>query len=768
MRYFDLGMDKKLIVPYADYLKAMKPDFAFIGDTGEIVDLVRCLYLPSANSVKLVGSRGAGVTALMDALVHHQTSSFMPDDFMVRPIFKFNANSLFSTSDSGLIEKRFYEALEELQRHNRQRRVKPIVIIDDGTTFIDNAPQHVVNGLIEAAIRADYVDIIIGVDKKHIDEFHEAHPEFKDNFSRKDINEPQRDQLLEIVRHHAKKHAAKNVILTDEVLLHAIDITDRFKSMYDTAQPNRVIRLIDSAATAFRIKIHSNAPGSYEKELVLNDLVAKGQMSGFVENDENNPYAREIASLRDALERASVQWDGHREQIKAHQEDIRKFEAMIGSAQMEIEKLDEETRTNTYNDLKDVYFDTSEGDALFKGRARSDILNLDRDSLLKFAQFDMSVHRNPRVKELNSDIAKWTQAIQRKQEELLSFSDVMHQDVVMPPSVIDDEATKVTKSPVGGISGRLRENLRNGVSLMKESVYGQDHVIEPIVKALQRAAAGLNDPDKPLGVFMIAGPPGTGKTWTAKQLAVKLFGSEDYYEELNMNDYGAEHNVSSLFGAPPGYAGHGKKGRLIQIGQDKPFCVLCLDEIEKAHYDVRQALLTVMSAGRAVGLDGEVADFRNIIIIATSNFGNDRGIWNGEYEEGVVLFNSLIRSSGQDFSPEYLDRHDALLCAGPLDRESLAKIIVRAVKTLEKNAQRNNPDFDLVVDDASISRFVEEHCIGKSGRHAGRLINQVIGDKLVDIILSASKVSGSLMAHYDMTNKAFAFDFKAKELAEHA
>jgi ATP-dependent Clp protease ATP-binding subunit ClpA len=763
MRYFDLGMDKKLIVPYADYLKAMKPDFAFIGDTAEIVDLVRCLYLPSANSVKLVGARGSGVTALMDALVHHQTSSFMPDDFMVRPIFKFNANSLFSTSDTGLIEKRFYQALDDLQLHNRSRKVKPIVIIDDGTTFIDNAPQHVVNGLIEAAIRANYVDIIIGVDKKHIEDFHAAHPEFKDSFSRKDIAEPQRDQILDIVRHHAKKHAEKNVILTDQVLLHAIDITDRFKSMYDTAQPNRVIRLLDSAATAFRIKIHSNAPGSYEKELALTDIIAKSQNEGFKTTDEAGPYYSEIKMLQDAIAAATVQWDEHREKIKSHQEDIRKFDELIGTAQMQIESLDEETKTNTFNDLKSEYAKANEGDPIFKGRARSDVLNQDRDSLLEFAEFDMSVYRAPKVKELNAEIARWTQSIQRKQEELLALSHVMHQDVVMPPSIVDDEATKVTKSPVGGISGRLRENLRNGVSLMKESVYGQDHVLEPIVKSLQRAAAGLNDPDKPLGVFMIAGPPGTGKTWTAKQLAVKLFGSEDYYEELNMNDYGAEHNVSSLFGAPPGYAGHGKKGRLIQIGQDKPFCVLCLDEIEKAHYDVRQALLTVMSAGRAVGLDGEEADFRNIIIIATSNFGNDRGIWNGDYDDGVAAFNTLIRSSGQEFSPEYLDRHDALLCAGPLDRDSLAKIVNRAIKALEKNAQRNNPDFNLVVDAESVDAFVIEHCMGKSGRHAGRLINQVIGDKLVDIILSAAKVSGSLLARYDDGIKTFAFDFKSKE-----
>lgn len=766
MPYFELGMDKKLIVPYADYLKAMKPDFKYIGDTKEIVDLVRCLYLPNANSVKLVGPRGSGATALMDALAYHQHADFMPDDFMIRPLFKFNGNNLFSTSDTNVIETRFHSAMEELQTYFRQRKVKPIMVIDDGCTFANNAPQHVINGLIEASVRADYVDLIVGVDKKKEDDFNSAHPEFTNSFTTKVMKELTDEQILEILSHNAEKHAEKGVLWNEELLMHTLEITQRFKSMYDTAQPNRAIRLYDSAATAFMIEIHSRAPGSYEKEQQLRELELQINSGKIVEDDEMETLQAQSETIQIELHEANAEWKKHREEIKSLQDDIRKFDVMIATAAREIQKLDDETKQQWFLEIKDELNKIDEGGAEFKGRAKADVLKLDRDSLLKFMEFDINVHRNTRIKDLDNKINEYTEAVDVKQDKLRNMGDKMHQETMMPTSVIDDIATEETKTPVAGVSGRLRDNLRNGIALMEESVFGQTHVIEPMVNSLKRAAAGLNDADRPLGVFMVAGPPGTGKTWTAEQVAVKLFGSKDYYVELNMNDYGSAHNVSSLFGAPPGYAGHGKKGRLIEIGQEKPFCVLCLDEIEKAHYDVRQALLTVMSAGRAVGLDGEEADFRNIIIIATSNFGNDKGIWNDNaYDDGVRQFNKLLRDAGDVFSPEYLDRHDAITCAGPLDEKALFKIVSREIKTLESKAKRKNPDFSLTVPDVSTEQFVKDHCLGYSGRRAEMTINQMVGNQLIDLMLSGSETAGNLTAQYDIGKKLFDFDFQGQKIS---
>ncbi len=755
--YFKLGMDKKLIVPYAEYMKAMKPDFQFVGDTADIVDLVRCLYLPSANSVKVVGPRGSGSTVLMDALCHHQTSGFMPDDFMIRPIYKFNSNNLFSTADASTIEKRFASAMEDLQRTFSQRKVKPILIIDDGCTFADNAPQHVINGLVEAAVRADYVDLVVGVDKKKEDEFNAKHPEFVNSFTTKEIKEPDDARILAILEHQATKHAEGGILSNKEALEHIIEITQRFKGMYETAQPNRSIRLLDSSATAFRIEIHSRAPGSYETEKKLEDLDLK-IASGKVEGGELESMTNDAEALRIELQTGKEEWTLHRGKIKALQEDIRKFDVMIATAQQEIDALDDGTKEAFYKDIKGMLSDVEEGDPAFKGRAKSDILNLSRDDLLKFAEFDLLVHRNPKIRELNGNISKYTEATEKKQTELTGMSDKMHQDIYMPTSIIDDIASAETKTPVGGVSGRLRDNLRNGVALMQESVFGQDHVIEPMVKSLQRAAAGLNDPDRPLGAFMIAGPPGTGKSWIGEQLAIKLFGSKEYFAVLDMENYKQDHTISALLGAPPGYSGYGKKGKLIEIAQNQPFCVLLLDEIEKAHYEVRQALLKAKGSGRLVGLDGEEADFRNIIIVETTNYGQE--VWiDNDFDTAQALLMEKMRTDLTVFSPEYLDRNDAVLCAGPLGAAPLAKIVGKEISGMEKKAQRRHPELRLDVSQESIQQFVEDHCLGKSGRRSEMIVNQMIGDHLTEIMLAGAETSGTLKAQYNPDKQNFNFDF---------
>lgn len=762
MPYFKLGMDKELIVPYTDYLNAIKPDFKFIGDKDEIIDLVRCLYLPNANSVKLVGPTGAGATALMDALTYHQTSDFMPDDFMVRPIFKFNSNNLFSTADSSVIERRFSEAMEKMQMHYHQRKVKPILVIDDGCTFTDNAPQHVINSLIEAAVRADYLDLVVGVDQKKEQEFNETHPEFVNSFTTKEVNEPNDDQLMDILAHHAQKHEDKDVLTDNQTLEHVIDITQRFKGMYGTAQPNRAIRLLDSAATAFMIEIHSRAPGSYDLEQSLKELRLKID-SGKIEGEELENLEGQAETLQIELDEANVKWEEHREKIKSLQEEIHKFDVLIAGDNRKIEKYDAETKEMFFNDLKELLSEREEGDPVFKGRAKSDILNLGQDDLLKFGEFDLHVNRNPHVEDLQRKIATNTESIEMKQKELSKMSEEMHQKTLMPTSIVDEIAEDVTKTPVAGVSGRLKENLRNGVELMEQSVFGQSHVIEPMVEALRYRAAGLGDQDRPLGVFLIAGPPGTGKTWMAEQLAVKLFGSKDYYSELNMQDYMGSHSTSALFGTSQGFTGYGKRGELIKIGQDKPFGVVCLDEIEKAHPDVRQSLLTVFSKGYARGLDGEEADFRNIIFVSTSNFGNDKNIWDGSYEDGVAQFNSLLRQSRDVFSAEYIDRHDGTLCAGPLDENAFYGIAAREINGLNEDSKRSYPNLNLSVAEDCIRNFVKDHSIGNSGRATKMAIGRMVGQKFANHMLSGVETVGTFGAKYNPATKLFEFGFEKGE-----
>ncbi len=764
MPYFKLGMDKKVIVPYADYLNALKPDFAYVGDRGELRDLVRTLFLPSANSVKLIAPRGTGSTSLLDGMVHLQQDDMMPDEFMVRPIFYLNSSNLFNTSNVNTIESRFHEALQDLRTYALQRQVKPILVIDNAFGFASNAPRHVLNALVEAAVAADTFDVIFNVEEKKEQDFNQKHPEFMTSFSTKKLGEPDTGQVLTVLRHQAQKHQRHGVLIGDAVLEHIFDITNRFKSLYDTAQPNRAVRLLDRAATAFRLDIHSRPPGLDDRQA---ERQALAQARAALEDDDPDAAATRIADLIAritaldaeiaALERG---WEEHRAAIKAKQADIRTFDSMIVQMQQEIETLDAQTRRDNEKMARDQLGQLPEGHDYFKGKAKQDVLQMGRDDLLDFVEFDLFIHRSPRVRELQADIDTYTGRVAALNRDLEALSKTMHVEAPLTLAWVDSIASAETNTPVGGIDGRLRANLTNGVALMKETVFGQDQVIEPIIKTLRRTAAGLNDPNRPLGVFMIAGPPGVGKTYIGEQLASQLFGSDAFCKRIDMENFKESHTVSQLIGAPPGYAGYGKKGTLIEAAQKMPFGVIVLDEIEKAHPEVRQALLKMTGSGQMKGLDGEEADFRNIVIVQTTNYAQD--LWRDHpFEAAQTMLVDRLRQDLSVFSPEYLDRHDAILCAGPLTADALTRIAGKQVETLQTQARRRNPHIGIEIPAADLRRFVEDHCEAASGRHAKRRITEIVGDPLTDILLADRRARGRLTGCYDADGRRFTFAFEA-------
>jgi ATP-dependent Clp protease ATP-binding subunit ClpA len=430
--------------------------------------------------------------------------------------------------------------------------------------------------------------------------------------------------------------------------------------------------------------------------------------------------------------------------------------------QQEIEALDAKTRADNEKMARDQLSRLPDGHEYFKGRSKTDVLRLGSDDLLDFVEFDLFIHRSPRVRELQSDIDTYTGRVAALNRELEALSRAMHVEAPLTAAYVDTIASAETNTPVGGIDGRLRANLIDGVALMKQTVFGQDHVIEPIIQTLRRTAAGLNDPNRPLGVFMIAGPPGVGKTFIGEQLAAQLFGSDAFCTRIDMENFKESHTVSQLIGAPPGYAGYGKTGTLIEAAQTMPFGVIVLDEIEKAHPEIRQALLKMIGSGQMRGLDGEEADFRNIIIVQTTNYAQD--LWRDHpFETACTLLVERLRQDLAVFSPEYLDRHDAILCAGPLNADALTMIAGKQVRTLQTQANRRHPGIAIDIAPADLRRFVEEHCEGASGRRAKRLITEIVGDPLTDILLADGTARGTLAGRYDGDGRRFAFTFERDE-----
>ena len=754
--YFELGMDKKVIVPYPDYLEAMKPNFDYVGDKGEIKDLVRCLHLPNANSVKVVGRRGVGVTALFDGLAQHQNSDFMPDEFMIRPIFKLNSANLFNTSDDKAIETRFKVALEELKTYARQRRVKPFLIIDDGSDFVDNAPQHMINALIEAAIVADYVDLIIGVDEKKEKEFDDKHPEFRASFTSKKIDEPGKDQIFAILKNRAAAYVDEGVLINDDTLNHIIEITERFKGLYSTVQPNRAMRLLDSAATAFRLEIHSRPPGIRAREEALEALTIQKADAESTEDQES--IAGQIEALELEIAQSQSEWDEHRNKIKAKQGTIHKFDRLIAEADAQIKAFDEETKEQNEEMIRKHLDALPDGHEDFKGNRKNDIMALDQEGLLKFAEFDLKLQQNPKVRQLKKDKSEYSSNVVALQGELEEISAEMRVEEEMPSSYVDGIASAETGTPVNGMSGEVYQNIKNAVPLLQKTVFGQDRVIGKISTALRRQAAGLGDPNRPLGNYLVLGPPGNGKTYTGEQIAEQIFGSSDYCSTIPMQSYMEKHTVSRLLSAPPGYAGYDDVALFVEIAQNMPFGVLILDEIEKAHPDIRQALLRIMDKGEFEALNGDKADFRNIILYSTSNYGQD--IWlehEDDFPTAETMIMKRLRQDVTTFSPEYLDRHDEILCTGPLDTNALTSIAKKEIRALQANGAKTGLHIDISDDD--IKAYTDTNFVRKSGRHTKRVIRSIVGEPMADIRLDNPKAGGVLSGRLDDKGE-FVFDYQ--------
>ena len=314
---------------------------------------------------------------------------------------------------------------------------------------------------------------------------------------------------------------------------------------------------------------------------------------------------------------------------------------------------------------------------------------------------------------------------------------------------IAEVVAMMTGVPVQRIAQSEGIRLLNMKDELKQSIIGQDEAIDKIVKAIQRNRVGLKDPNRPIGTFMFLGPTGVGKTHTAKKLAEFLFDSRDALIRVDMSEYMEKFSVSRLVGAPPGYVGYEEGGQLTEKVRRRPYSVVLLDEIEKAHPDVFNMLLQVMDEGRLTDSLGRQVDFKNTIIIMTSNigtrqlkdFGGGVGFNTGrnekEYSRGVIQ-----KALNRTFAPEFLNRVDDIVMFNSLDKDALYKIIDIEIEGFHKRAAELG--YQLTVTDSAKEFIVEKGFDKQYGaRPLKRAIQQYIEDELAEMILRAEVNQGT-------------------------
>ena len=312
----------------------------------------------------------------------------------------------------------------------------------------------------------------------------------------------------------------------------------------------------------------------------------------------------------------------------------------------------------------------------------------------------------------------------------------------------------MTGIPVQRVGENENVRLRNLGSALKDSVVGQDDAVDKLVRAIQRSRVGLKDPNKPIGTFMFLGPTGVGKTYLTKRLAVELFGSEDALIRVDMSEYMEKHTVSRMVGAPPGYVGYEEGGQLTDRVRRKPYSIVLLDEIEKAHHDIFNVLLQVMDEGRLTDGNGTTIDFRNTVIIMTSNSGTRQlkefGQGIGFTRPGDVNNRDYARSIIQktlqrQFSPEFLNRLDDIIFFDQLSKESLHRIVDIEMRPLQKRVKAMG--YDLQLTDAARDWLANHgYDVQFGARPLKRLLQTAVEDAFCQLILDGNIAEGQTIS----------------------
>lgn len=764
------NLNGEILVLYADYLKSVSPDFDYVSNANsDLSDLVRLLLLSNGDgrSVAITGGKGVGKKTLVRALVHGQQGDDMPPQLMLRPIYRLNVNQLFNSSGSAYAEERFNSVMNDLKAIHDRRGVKPLLVIDDGTSFIKNIAGgnhgNIVHTLDDADNASNYLDIIMVSSDEALTELRESHPSFMSDLSVFKVEEPDRGTLVDILRGRAKVHAEHGITVPDEVLNKVIEVTTQYPRIFPYAQPKRSIRFLDEVTVGYQLEMHSKPQGYGEKAAHLEILEKQiGEAAG--EKKES------LISMRDTLkiemETDHAAWSGARDMVRKLQGEIQSYEALVHERREEISKLEATDKELFAGEAKAARAElkslAAKNDPLVKGVSAERFDTMGDDDVLAFAEYDVNLNRNPKIRELEKEAARYEGAIAKVAAAVLEKAKILEFPVTVPDSYVEGLAKKITKTD---INPHMFDAMADSENLLNDVVLNQKEMNRTISSALRIAAAGGNDPDKPLGVFLILGPSGVGKTFIAETMSEIIYGSKDkFLSAFNMEQYMQSQNVSSLIGAPPGLVGYGERGRLIAAAQDRPYSVLLLDEIEKAHKDIKQTLLTALDKGRITGQDGEVGDLRNSIVVMTSNYGQDLFLDPSlSFEEAKAKVRDRIYHDGV-FSPEFLNR-TTIVFADFLPPETIVTIAMREAIKVAKRYQAKNPDLSISLPQESAENLVADMYSKEQGaRVVKERVAKEVGNAAAERIIAEKKktgkpVAGELTATYTRAG-GFIFGFE--------
>jgi ATP-dependent Clp protease ATP-binding subunit ClpB len=617
-----------------------------IGRDEEIRRVLQILSRRTKNNPILIGEPGVGKTAIAEGLAHRIINEDVPDNLKSKQIYSLDMGALIAGAKyKGEFEDRLKSVIKEVTSANGEI----VLFIDEIHTLVGagggEGAMDAANILKPALARGE-LRAIGATTLNEYQKYFEKDKALERRFQKVLIDEPSNEDAISILRGIKEKYETHHrVQIKDEAIIAAVELSQRY--ITDRFLPDKAIDLIDEAAAKLRMEMNSKPEELDELDRKVMQLeIEREAIKREKDNVKLKLLSEEIANLNERRNELNAKWQAEREIVDG----IQKAKEEIENYKYEAEAAE---RAGNYEKVAEIRY----------GKIKESEANLEKFKALLIESKERStlIKEEVDAEEIADVVSRWTgipisKMLQSEREKLLYLEDELHKRVV-----------------------------------------GQNEAIEAVSDAIRRSRAGLQDDKKPIGSFIFLGTTGVGKTELAKSLSEYLFSDENAMTRIDMSEYQERHAVSRLIGAPPGYVGYDEGGQLTEAVRRKPYSVILLDEIEKAHPDVFNILLQVLDDGRLTDNKGRVVNFKNTIIIMTSNLGSDiiqekfedldenKIDTVMEYAKKEVM--ALLRKT---LRPEFLNRIDETIMFTPLTKDNVKEIVKIQLNGIEKLAAKSN------------------------------------------------------------------------------